>query len=697
MSFVPPSSTTSKVRRFLSSGSAADRSRTEAEWDQGRLAMTLVREFEHQGTGWFWQTDRDGQISYLSEKVARHVAADEGSAVGMPLAALFHADDPQNERTLAFHMSSRSSFSELSVRSSKNGEERWWSITGRPLTNALGNFQGFVGSGSDLTEKRRSEAEISKLALYDVLTGLPNRQRMKVALDQALAQARSSYRADALFLLDLDRFKAVNDTLGHPAGDELLRQVAKRLQKTIGDAGLVGRLGGDEFQVLIAGEGNTDRLGALATSIIRALSEPYGISGSSVTIGCSIGIAMSPHDGSDGDTLVRNADLALYAAKGDGRGLHRFYRPELLAGAQVRKRLEDDLRLALAGNELHVEYQAAVSTADERITGYEALMRWNHPTRGPISPAEFIPVAEECGLIEAMGEWILRTATRDAANWPEDVRVAVNLSPVQFANPALPSLIVSALAVSGIAPSRLELEITEGVFLNNSAATERMFGELKALGLKLALDDFGTGYASLGYLRTAPFDKIKIDQSFVRGAAIAGSRNAALIQAIVTLAGALGMETTAEGVEYQDEIELIRSLGCSHIQGYVYSRPVSAAAVLTQLGGRAAASGNKVTRSPRVRVLRWARIEIAGFSDTVKIRDLSSTGAMVEGGGLDEAIEGTKLMIELAEDLMVEATLQWSRSGRAGLKFADSYNLDRLTGRSDGARGGRQTRRALAA
>lgn len=684
MNAMNPASLPSRMRDLFASRERMGRRGSDAETDEGLRALTLVREFEHQGPGWFWQTDRDGRIAYLSEKVARNIADGanaDGDVAGLPFAELFQADDAQNERTVAFHLSSRTTFSELSVRTcSGGGEDRWWSISGRPNVNALGHFQGFVGSGSDLTEKRRSEAEMSRLALFDGLTGLPNRQRMKSALDQGLLTARTSYCTNALFLLDLDRFKAVNDTLGHQTGDALLQQVAQRLRLCVGDTGLVGRLGGDEFQVLLSGEANRERLAELATAVIRALSEPYWLSGSSVTIGCSIGVSIAPEDGDDSDMLVRNADLALYAAKDDGRGVHRFYHPDMLAGAQSRKRMEDDLRVALARKQLRVAYQPVVSTIDPRIVGYEALMRWEHPTRGMISPAEFIPIAEECGLIEAMGEWILRTATLDAAAWPEHVRVAVNVSPIQFANPALPATIVGALSASGIAPDRLELEITEGVFLNSSASSEQMFQRLKALGLRLALDDFGTGYSSLGYLRTAPFDKIKIDRSFVKGAAIAGSRNAAIIQAIVTLATALNMETTAEGVEIQDEIALIQQLGCSHIQGFVYGKPMWAEDVLEQLnaGGMAAASGHKVSRPPRVRVLRRARMDVAGVSGTVKIRNLSMTGALIDGVEIEQAVEGCLVSIELLDDQMFEATLRWTRNGQAGLRFAESFDLERL-------------------
>ena len=648
---------------------------------EGTRARLLLGEYETHGAGWFWQTDRHGRISYLSAKVAQQVrgasGADVGDAdpIGQPLTAIFSVESQQldTERTLSFHMSSRTSFSDYTVcPAAADAPERWWSISGRAIHDDLGRFQGFAGWGADLTARRRADAEIARLALFDSLTALANRQRMRLSLEQALTPQAGGHGSTGLFLLDLDRFKAVNDTLGHQVGDELLKEVAQRLQRTIGDAGLVGRLGGDEFQVVIPREGNRDRLAALADRVIAALSLPYHIDHATLSIGCSIGIAVAPLHGDSPETLVRNADLALYAAKADGRGVHRFYREELLEGAQNRKRLEDDLRQALGRDQFHLTYQPVVSTKDALIVGYEALLRWEHPQRGAISPTDFVPVAEECGLIESIGEWVMRTACMEAAGWPDHVRVAVNVSPIQFANSALPAIVTSALAASGLAPHRLELEITEGVFLNEDASSEQMFRTLKAIGVRLALDDFGTGYSSLGYLKKAPFDKIKIDQSFVRGAIQPGNRNAAIIKAIVSLADTLGMETTAEGVEQQDEIALIRDLGCSHIQGYVYGRPARLATVRDQLaaaGGYAVAIGHKTSRAIRQKMLRTARLTLGDESGEVRIRDLSATGVMIDGIDLPDAAVGYPVRIELEEGRWVAAVIRWVDDGRAGLRF----------------------------
>ena len=649
--------------------------------DGGRLAQQLIREYEDHGAGWFWQTDRNGNITYLSGKVAREIAGAGTDPIGRRLNAVFRMDEDTTgtERTLNFHLSSRTSFSEYSVRLAGDASaERWFSISGSPIADDLGRFQGFVGSGSDLTEKRRSEAEITKLALFDSLTGLANRQRMRSALDKLLAPSHGARRQAGLLLLDLDRFKAVNDTLGHQVGDTLLMQVGQRLQRVVGESGLIGRLGGDEFKVVLPDEVNRDLLGELARSIIASISQPYFIENASITIGCSIGIAIAPEDGGDTETLIRNADLALYAAKADGRGVHRFYKEELLVGAQSRKQLEDDLRHALASDQLHVAYQPVVSTKSEEIVGYEALVRWTHPTRGAISPAEFVPVAEECGLIESIGEWVLRTACLEAAKWPEHIRVAVNLSPIQFVEPSLPATIVSAIANAGIQPRQLELEITEGVFLAENDATDDMFAKLKNIGVRLALDDFGTGYSSLGYLKKAPFDKIKIDQSFVRGAAKSGSRNAAIIRAIVTLAESLSMDTTAEGAETHDELTMIRELGCSHIQGYIFGRPMN-----PDDAGRLAAENKEVTadgfqfnRPPRQGILKVASLQFNGMSMPVRVRNISTGGALLE---CDRMLPvESKVQLDLPGCGNLGAEVRWAEARRMGLQFEDEFDLRRL-------------------
>ncbi|WP_084355857.1 EAL domain-containing protein [Novosphingobium lentum] len=655
------------------------REQTEQDQRVQTRAQEILADYEETGQGWFWETDRKGAISYLSRPVAEALGRPVEELVGRPFAELFNlaALSGEGERTLAFHLSARSAFSELAVRAATaDDDERWWSVTGRPTYDTFNNFQGFRGSGSDLTEKRRSQEHASRLAHFDSLTGLSNRFRMSQTLEKILNAPQAQHRACSVFLLDLDRFKSVNDTLGHPAGDALLKQVSQRLERVVGKVGRVGRLGGDEFQVIIPGKIEREQMGHLAAQIIESLSQPYSIEGSRVTIGASIGIAIAPDDGVTSEALIRNADLALYAAKDGGRGRYHFYAADLHSDAEERRQMEDDLRDAVAHGGLELYYQPVVQTATEKITGFEALLRWNHKTLGWISPARFIPVAEDAGMIATIGEWALRTACQALSRWPDDVRVAVNVSALQFANPSLPTIVTNALASAQVASDRLELEITESVFLNDDEGTEAMFKALKGIGVRLALDDFGTGYSSLGYLKKAPFDKIKIDQSFVRGATEPGSRNGAIIASIVSLAEALGMETTAEGVETLDELDLVRMLGCSHVQGYIYERPLSTMNATARLstGLMAIAQGPRSARAARQSMLRKVVLDHGGHRYNGTVRNISQTGALIEG--LWNVPAGTIFRVQLSDGHAVTATSRWSHDDRMGLEFSAPLRLD---------------------
>ncbi|MGX7925907.1 EAL domain-containing protein [Tsuneonella sp. HG094] len=635
-------------------------------------AEDIMRDYEDTGQGWFWETDRRGQITYLSPSVGRLLGRDQDQSSGRPFVELFDLtnDNREGERTLNFHLSARSAFTELAVRANCASEERWWSINGRPIFDEFQNFCGFRGSGTDLTEKRKSDEQATRLARFDSLTGLANRFQMSQSLEKVLNAPLEMHRECGVMLLDLDRFKNVNDTLGHPAGDALLKQVAQRLAKAVGKCGQVGRRGGDEFEVIVPGRVDRQALAALGNDIIAALSQSYTIEGNRVVIGASVGIAVAPDDGQASDELIRNADLALYAAKDAGRGRLHFFAADLHAKAEEKNRLEQDLRDAIAFGGLALHYQPVIHTATERIAGFEALLRWQHPVTGWMSPAKFIPVAEEAGLIGAIGEWAIKAACRDLARWPTDVRCAVNVSPLQFANPNLPTIVREALEEAGVEPSRLELEITESVFLSDDEGTDAMFSALKEVGVRLALDDFGTGYSSLGYLKKAPFDKIKIDQSFVRGATEAGSRNGAIISSITSLAQALGMDTTAEGVETLDELDLVRAYGCSHIQGYIYEKPLDGATATARLasGLAAIARGPHSARGPRQTVLRKVLLEHSGQHYNGTIRNMSATGALVEG--LWNVPVGTIFRISLSEMLKITATTRWCTENRLGVEFA---------------------------
>ncbi len=445
---------------------------------------------------------------------------------------------------------------------------------------------------ADITERKRAEAEAAYLARHDALTGLENRADFRDRLTSAIEIGRPEGRRLAICCVDLDLFKDVNDTYGHPTGDRLLRMVAQRLRDTLGGGDFAARIGGDEFAVVLDAVAAPDAIDATAARIIETLSQPYAIDGIEVAIGASVGVALFPADGASADELTKNADLALYQAKSEGRRRHRFFRPDLQRADLERREIEADLRGALAERQLEVHYQPLVDISGRRVTGFEALLRWRHPTRGMIAPNDFIPIAEANGLIVPIGEWVLRTACADAANWPEEIAVAVNLSAIQFRTGNLTQTVISALAQSGLAPQRLELEITESALFADTAATAATLHALRRFGVRISLDDFGTGYSSLSHLRGFPFDKIKIDRSFVKD--LAERRDCtAIITAISTLARSLGIATTAEGVETAEQLDFLRAQGCTQAQGFLFSpaRPrADLAALLGRINGGAAAA-----------------------------------------------------------------------------------------------------------
>ncbi|HEY0163969.1 MAG TPA: EAL domain-containing protein [Sphingomicrobium sp.] len=654
---------------------------------EARKALTFVAEFENSGRGWFWETNPAGTLSYVSQQLADDFQCEREVLLGRPFADLLSVDSSpvgaihEERRTLGFHLSARFPFSDVVVRPASD-QDVHWSLSGNPIFDERGRFLGFRGIGTDLTEQRRSEQEISRLARFDSLTGLPNRALMRQTLDEALRNSSSRQKGCALFLIDLDRFKNVNDTLGHPVGDALLRQVAERLKLVMGEHGQVGRLGGDEFKAVLPGTVDIGFLEPFARTLIEQVSRPYSIEGHRVKIGASVGIAIGDPGRACADSLIRNADLALYAAKGAGRGKHCFYEPAMHSDLTDRQLLENDLGQAIERGELSVAYQPIVRVAGEEICGFEALVRWTHPVRGPISPEKFIPLAEECGLITRIGEWVLKTALTEAANWPDQVLVAVNLSPIQFNDPAIVGIVRGLLTDTGVRPGRLELEITEGVFLAEGDTTDETFAGLKGLGVRLALDDFGTGYSSLGYLKKAPFDKIKIDQSFVRGAASTTNRNSALIRAIVTLAETLGMDTTAEGVETHDDLHLIRELGVSQVQGYIFGRPGCAAdARILANAARVEADGFQCIREPRHRLMRRAVANIGGQVIEIRLRNISATGALVECA--HSVSPGVSVTVDIIGVGPVVGTVRWAQEGKFGIQFDDSFDLRSLAPKKD--------------
>jgi len=536
---------------------------------QSESASLLLQEYEQRGVGWLWQVDSENRVSYISSRMTALLGRPSSAILGHSLPALLggHAE-------LGRVLLGKQPFNQLEMELKTARGTRWISIAGDPIIDTAGRFEGFRGVGSDITEVRQTQERLTHLANMDVLSGLPNRGRVRQLLGEALRAAVSSNVPCAIMFLDLDGFKPVNDTYGHPKGDAVLQAVAKRLCGEVAADGHVGRMGGDEFAIVISDAQSRVMVEGLAERIIASIAEPYMIDQTEIRIGVSIGCAFGPVDGATVDDLILKADLALYEAKGAGRGIAKYFSSALQSEQEDRKQLETDLRNAIASKQFHLVYQPLVSATSQKLVGFEALIRWNHPKRGLIPPPVFIPVAEECGLMLELGQWVIEEAVRAAATWPEPITVALNISPKQIVAPSLPNIVSQALSRNKLPGNRIELEVTEGVFLGDSKLTLDVMKRLRSLGVGIALDDFGTGYSSIGYLNKAVFHKLKIDGSFVREA---GTRpeNVAIIQSIVQLAKSFRMSVTAEGVETAEDFERMRDLGVDTIQGYLFGRPLS--------------------------------------------------------------------------------------------------------------------------
>ena len=551
--------------------------------EKNEVVSLLLREFDDSGGDWMWQTDASKCLTHVSARFAYALGLEADALEARPLLQILAGDAWEagnfsaGLRDLAEKLKKRESFSDLILPVAIGEETHWWELSASPRYDDRGSFLGFRGVGSDVTAQRRSADKINHMARFDTLTGLPNRLQVTEALGEAMAEADRWRGRCAFMMIDLDRFKAVNDTLGHPIGDRLLTRVAERLSSLMTDQNSCGRLGGDEFAVVVRDATDTAKLARLARSIIETLSKPYEIDQHTIYIGASIGSAIGPRDGRSVEMLIRSADLALYRSKDQGGGACNAYEPQLHAQAEERRVLEIALRQALEKDQLSIAYQPVVSAEGGTVEGFEALVRWHHPELGNVSPARFIPVAEEARLITPIGEWVLRSACQEAMRWPETVRVAVNVSAEQLTDANFVTAVVSALAHSRLAPHRLELEVTESVFMREGAGAVAVLEQLLKLGLRLALDDFGTGYSSLGYLSKTKFSTIKVDRSFVQGAAKNVPEALAIIRAVVAMADSLGMATTAEGVETDVEYQLVRRLGCRKVQGYLFGRPMTPA------------------------------------------------------------------------------------------------------------------------
>lgn len=547
--------------------------------ENAEVIKLLLRDFEESASDWLWETNAALELRHVSQRLAQVLRRPAEQISGVFPAAMLGgaaALEPGSNASLTRlnrAIAERSSFRDLIVPVFIEGEEHFWSLTGKPILDKFGRFAGYHGVGSDITNQRRQQEQIAFLARHDSLSKLPNRVLFSETLHQACLNCETT--SIALLCLDLDNFKIVNDTLGHATGDALLVAVAERILGCTREVDIAARLGGDEFAVIIMTE-NVEEALNVARRIIERVMRPYYFDGQMVQIGVSIGISMAPQDAKSPGSLMKNGDLALYRAKAEGRGIVRLYDPAMDERIQARRTLQAALRQAVARDELLLEFQPIITLADRRITGAEALIRWRHPERGLLSPGEFVPLAEESGLISEIGEWVLRHACVAAASWPANITLSVNLSPLQFRDPNLIMTVSDALSAAGLDSARLELEIVESTMLDNNSQTANMLWQLNERGVRIALDDFGTGYSSLSYLRRFPFDKIKIDRSFIRDLGY-GKDDSSIVLAIIGLAERMNMIVTAEGVETNDQAELLVSYGCAQAQGYLFYHPLSAA------------------------------------------------------------------------------------------------------------------------
>jgi len=543
--------------------------------EQKQVVSMLLKSFEENASDWLWQVNSKGRFLRVSSRFAEVTGLPPERLDGSSALALLRMISGRSTPFLEIFLSFKGEvpFRDVEIRLDRNGETFWWKVTGEPIYDDAGHFAGFHGVCSDITESKIAAGRVAYLAHHDSLTGALNRARFNEELTEAIISYEFNDTPFALFYMDLDRFKAVNDTMGHQAGDALLIEVVKRLEALLPSGCLLARLGGDEFCVLIEGDCSHERLGALAESIIESICTPFHIEDKLARVGTSIGIGLASDGAGTAEMLHHQADLALYAAKQGGRGTYRFFTPDMDSAERELRELEADLANAVSRNEMELHFQPIVTTDSEKIAGFEALVRWRHPTKGMIPPLRFIPLAEKKGMIGEIGLFVLNEACRVAATWPRHYTVSVNLSSRQFATNRVASDVKKALERSGLAPHQLELELTESILIEQPETVIETLNELKAIGVQIALDDFGTGYSSLSYLWRFPFDKIKIDGSFV--AAInrdAGARH--ILSSMGALARNLGFKLTAERVETAEEVAFLQGIACDYLQGYYYSKPL---------------------------------------------------------------------------------------------------------------------------
>ncbi len=543
---------------------------------QQKTISLLLRDFEKHSSDWLWETDTSGKFVRPSERFADVASLSRSRLMEMSLADIFAGGEAMQHPSIEVMLGSMQrqvNFNDLQVPVLVKGEPHWWSMAGTPNFDESGAFIGYHGVGSDVTLQKKSDERISFLAHNDALTGLLNRAHFTEVLHQNVTRLERYGAQFALMFLDLDHFKAVNDTFGHPMGDKLLVDVANRLRAIVPAGSFAARLGGDEFAILIPKAVTIDDMEDLAGRVLKTVVEPFEFDGEKMSVGVSIGIVIAPRHGTRPDQLLRNVDLALYRAKESGRNGFKVFESGMDSQARERRALEFDLKFALENKELELFYQPLMGTEEHNPVGFEALLRWNHPIRGRISPAEFVPIAENTGLIKSIGEWVIREACRTAASWPAQLTIAVNLSAPQFDKDRIVDVVTSALAETSLAPHRLELEITESLLIERPDEVLATLMRLKEIGVSIAMDDFGTGYSSLSYLLKFPFDKIKIDRSFI--SAINQDKAACdVLRTIGSLGKTLGIRITAEGVETQEQVNFLRAIACDQLQGFFFAKPL---------------------------------------------------------------------------------------------------------------------------
>ncbi|MBI1401864.1 MAG: EAL domain-containing protein [Porphyrobacter sp.] len=634
----------------------------------------MLDELERSGLGWFWASDASGKLTYISAAIAERLELPLEDLLGQPLGTIFAAAEREGRsKSLPLMLGARKAFSGMAVRAARRPAGPVLRLAGQPVFGDGERFHGFRGTGADISEEFHREEETARLARYDSLTGLSNRHRMAHQIETTLTAFKAARRNCAVMMLDLDRFKHVNDTMGHPAGDALLKQVAERLTRAIDRECEIGRLGGDEFQVMLPDIDDRGELGELAAKIIAMLRQPYSLDEGRCVIGASVGIAIAPHDGVTCEEIVRAADLALYAAKNGGRGQFRFFSGELENETIFRRRLEQHLGEALREEQLFLRYEPIVDAASQSVQALEAHVCWNHAERGIIDEEEFAQIVEGSSLLGEVGAWAITEACRRASEWPDSLRIAVDVPVPLFLSEGFVAQVGEALEATGLAPGRLELEISEAVFFGDTSIVDRTLASLFKLGVRMTLDEFGSGYSSLAYLRRAPFDAIKIDQRLVAEAERHDSRELGLVRAIVALAGALQMDTIANGIESAPLLASLNDCGVRYLQGPIFSEPVDEETVAQEIAGDAwkiEPGSDRARRARRRTVFRKIQVIHDDYAYEVTLRNLSRTGALIQG--LADVPKGTQFVVDLGGGQLAVATVIRSSGDTQGLEFEQS-------------------------